>query len=82
MLLHQKALIFLTEYNKTMSQLFLDILTFSVAAGTYLIYIHAAKVKEAKREATEAKRKASEDRVLDTLERRFSLILEEKLGDK
>jgi hypothetical protein len=65
-----------------MSQLFLDILTFSVAAGTYLIYIHAVKVKEAKREATEADRKESEDRMLDTLERRLSLILEEKLGDK
>jgi hypothetical protein len=65
-----------------MSQLFLDILTFSVAAGTYLIYIHAAKVEVAKREATEAERKESEDRILDTLERRFSLILKEKLGDK
>jgi hypothetical protein len=65
-----------------MSQLFLDILTFSVAAGTYLIYIHAAKVEEARREATEAERKESEDRVLDTLERRFSLILEKKLGEK
>jgi hypothetical protein len=65
-----------------MSQLFLDILTFSVAAGTCLIYIHAAKVKEAKREAVEAERKESEDRVLDTLERRFSLILKEKLKNK
>jgi hypothetical protein len=65
-----------------MSQLFLDILTFSVAVGTYLIYIHVAKVKEAKREATEAERKESEDRMLDTLEGRFSLILEEKLKEK
>ena len=65
-----------------MSQLFLDILTFSVAAGTCLIYIHAAKVKEAKREAVEAERKESEDRMLNTLERRFSLILEEKLMEK
>jgi hypothetical protein len=39
-------------------------------------------VKVAKREATEAERKESEDRMLDTLERRLSLILEEKLGDK
>jgi hypothetical protein len=58
-----------------MSQLFLNILTFSVAARTYLIYIHVAKVKEAKREE-------SEDRMLNTLERRFSLILEEKLMEK
>ena len=65
-----------------MSQLFLDILTFYVAAGTCLIYIHAAKVKEDKRKTTETERKASEDRMLDTLERKFSLILEEKLGDK
>jgi hypothetical protein len=65
-----------------MSELFLDILTFSVAAGTYLIYIHAAKVEEAKREATEAERKESEDRMLNILERKFSLILEEKLKEK
>jgi hypothetical protein len=39
-------------------------------------------VKEAKREAVEAERKESEDRMLNTLERRFSLILEEKLMEK
>ena len=65
-----------------MTQLFLDILTFSVAAGTCLIYIHAAKVKEDKRKTTGAERKESEDRMLDTLERKFSLILEKKLEDK
>jgi hypothetical protein len=58
-----------------MSQPFLDILTFSVAAGAVLIYIHTL-------EAEEDKRKESEDRMLDTLERRFSLILEETLKDK
>ena len=58
-----------------MSELFLDILTFAVAAGTYLIYIHAVKVKE-------AKRRESEDRVLRTLERKFSLTLEKKLEEK
>ena len=75
MLSHQKVLTCLTEYNKTMSQPFLDILTFSVAAGAVLIYIHTL-------EAEEDKRKESEDRMLDTLERRFSLILEEKLNEK
>jgi hypothetical protein len=65
-----------------MSQLFLDILTFSVAAGAALVYIHTLEVKEAKREATEAERKESEDRMLDTLERRFSLILEKNLVEK
>ena len=75
MLSHQKVLTCLTEYNKTMSQPFLDILTFSVAAGAVLIYIHTL-------EAEEDKRKESEDRMLDTLERRFSLILEETLKDK
>ena len=75
MLSHQKVLTCLTEYNKTMSQLFLDILTFSVAAGVVLIYIHTLEVEE-------AKRKETEDRMLDTLERKFSLILEEKLKDK
>jgi hypothetical protein len=58
-----------------MSQPFLDILTFSVAAGAVLIYIHTLEVEE-------DKRKESEDRMLDTLERRFSLILGEKLKDK
>ena len=82
MLSHQKVLTCLTEYNKTMSQPFLNILTFSVAAGAALIYIHTLEVEEAKRKAVEAERKESEDRMLDTLERKFSLILEEKLNEK
>jgi hypothetical protein len=65
-----------------MSQPFLDILTFSVAAGAVLIYIHTLEAEEDKRRAKEAERKESEDRMLDTLERKFSLILEEKLKDK
>ena len=65
-----------------MSQLFLDILTFSVAAEVVLIYIHTLEVEEDKCRAKEAERKESEDRMLDTLERKFSLILEEKLKDK
>jgi hypothetical protein len=65
-----------------MSQPFLNILTFSVAAGAALIYIHTLEVEEAKRKAVEAERKESEDRMLDTLERKFSLILEEKLNEK
>jgi hypothetical protein len=65
-----------------MSQLFLDILTLAVTTGTVLIYIHTLEVKEAKRKTIEARRKESEDRMLDTLERRFSLILEKKLGEK
>jgi hypothetical protein len=65
-----------------MSQLFLDILTFSVAAGAALIYIHTLEVEEDKRKAVEAERKESEGRMLDTLERKFSLILEEKLKEK
>jgi hypothetical protein len=65
-----------------MSQPFLDILTFSIAAGAALIYIQTLEVEEAKRKAVEAERKESEDRMLDTLERRFSLILEEKLNEK
>ena len=72
----------MTEYNKTMSQPFLDILTFSVAAGAVLIYIRTLEAEEDKRRAKEAERKESEDRMLDTLERRLSLILEEKLNDK
>jgi hypothetical protein len=39
-------------------------------------------VEEAKREATEAERKESEDKMLNILERKFSLILEEKLKEK
>ena len=58
-----------------MSQLFLDILTLAVTTGTVLIYIHTVK-------ATEAKRKTSEDKMLDILEGRFSLILEKKLKEK
>jgi hypothetical protein len=46
------------------------------------IYIHTLEVEEAKRKAVEAERKESEDRMLDTLEGRFSLILEEKLKEK
>ena len=65
-----------------MSELFLDILTFTVAAGTYLIYIHTIEAEKAKRKAAETERKASEDRMLDALERRFSLILEKKLKDE
>ena len=65
-----------------MSQLFLDILTFSVAAGAALIYIHTLEAKEGRRREAGAERKESEDRMLDTLERRFSLILEEKLKEK
>jgi hypothetical protein len=65
-----------------MSQLFLNILTFSVAAGAALIYIHTLEADEARCEAVEAERRESEDRMLDTLERRFSLILEEKLKEK
>jgi hypothetical protein len=65
-----------------MSELFLDILTFAVAAGTYLIYIHAVKATEAKRKTIETERKVSEDRMLDALERKFSLILEKKLEEK
>jgi hypothetical protein len=61
-----------------MSQPFLDILTFSVAVGAALIYIHTLEVKEAERTAKEAEREESED----TLERRFPLILEEKLNEK
>jgi hypothetical protein len=61
-----------------MSQPFLDILTFSVAVGAALIYIHTLEVKEAERRAKEAEREESED----TLERRFPLILEEKLNEK
>ena len=82
MLSHQKVLTCLTEYNKTMSQPFLDIPTFYVAAGAALIYIHTLEVEEARREAMEVERKESEDRMLDTLEGRFSLILEEKLKEK
>ncbi|CAB3995949.1 Hypothetical predicted protein [Paramuricea clavata] len=62
-----------------MSKLFLDIMTFSVAAGAALIYIHTLEAKEARREATEAERKENEDWMLETLDRKFSLILEEKL---
>jgi hypothetical protein len=65
-----------------MSQPFLDILTFSVAAGAVLIYIRTLEAEEDKRRAKEAERKESEDRMLDTLERRLSLILEEKLNEK
>jgi hypothetical protein len=65
-----------------MSELFLDILTFAVAAGTYLIYILAVEAAKAKRNAIETKRKESEDRMLDALERKFSLILEKKLEEK
>jgi hypothetical protein len=65
-----------------MSQLFLDILTFSVAAGAALIYIHTLEVEEDKCRAKEAERKESEDRMLNTLEKKFSLILEEKLNEK
>jgi hypothetical protein len=65
-----------------MSQPFLDILTFSVAAGTYLIYIHTLEAEEAKRRAKKTERKESEDRMLNIPERKFSLILEEKLKDK
>jgi hypothetical protein len=71
-----------------MSQSFLDILTFSVAAGAALIYIHTLEVEEAKRKAVEAERREvedtleSEDRMLETLESRFSIILEEKLREK
>ena len=65
-----------------MSELFLDILTFAVAAGTYLIYIHAVEAAKAKRKAIETKRKESEDRMLDALEKKFSLILEKKLEEK
>ena len=72
----------MTEYNKTMSQPFLNILTFSVAAGVALIYIHTLEVEEDKRRAKETERKETEDRMLNTLERKFSLILEEKLNDK
>jgi hypothetical protein len=65
-----------------MSQIFLDVLTFSVAAGAALIYIHTLEAEEDKRRAKETERKESEDRMLDTLERKFSLILEEKLKEK
>ena len=65
-----------------MSQPFLNILTFSVAAGVALIYIHTLEVEEDKRRAKETERKETEDRMLNTLERKFSLILEEKLNDK
>jgi hypothetical protein len=47
-----------------MSQLFLDILTFSVAAGAALVYIHTVGAVGTKHEATEAERKESEDRML------------------
>ena len=43
MLLQQKVLICLTEYNKTMSQLFLDILTLAITTGTVLIYCTASQ---------------------------------------
>jgi hypothetical protein len=65
-----------------MSQLFLDILTFSVATGAALIYIHTVGEAEDKRKTTEAERKESEDRMLNILERKFSLILEKKLEEK
>ena len=64
-----------------MSQLFLDILTFAVTTGAVLIYIHTLEAKEAIRKTIETERKASEDRMLDALERRFSLIAEKKLKD-
>jgi hypothetical protein len=64
------------------SQIFLNVLTFSVAAGAALIYIRTLKAEEDKRRAKETERKESEERMLDTLERKFSLILEEKLKDK
>jgi hypothetical protein len=65
-----------------MSQPFLDVLTFSVAARAALIYIHTLEAEENKRRAKEAERKESEGRMLETLERKFSLILEEKLKEK
>jgi hypothetical protein len=65
-----------------MSQLFLDILTFTVTTGAVLIYIDTLEAKEAKRKTIETERKASEDRMLDALERRFSLIAEKKLKEK
>ncbi|CAB3983139.1 Hypothetical predicted protein [Paramuricea clavata] len=52
------------------------------SAGTVLIYIHTVEATEAKRKAIEAECKESEDRMLDTLETRFSLILEKKLKDE
>ena len=72
----------MTEYNKNMSQLFLDILTFTVTTGAVLIYIDTLEAKEAKRKTIETERKASEDRMLDALERKFSLIAEKKLKEK
>jgi hypothetical protein len=39
-------------------------------------------VEEDKRRAKETERKEIEDRMLDTLERKCSLILEEKLNEK
>jgi hypothetical protein len=65
-----------------MSQLFLDILTFTVTTGAVLIYIDTLEAKEAKRKTIETERKASEDRMLDALERKFSLIAEKKLKEK
>ena len=59
MLSHGKAPTCLTEYNKTMSQLFLDILTFSVAAGGALIYIHTLEAEEARRRVAETEHKES-----------------------
>ena len=63
-----------------MSLLFLDIPI--LVAGTVLIYIYMFETAESKRKMIETKRKESEDRMLDTLERRFSLILEKKLKDE
>ncbi|CAB3984078.1 Hypothetical predicted protein [Paramuricea clavata] len=52
------------------------------AAGAALVYIHTVGAVEARHKATETERKESEDRMLNTLERRFSLILEEKQMEK